>query len=176
MTYKEEIFAAMKMLGQDPRTIFIGQCVEHSGTAMFHTLKDVPLEQRVELPVFENTQTGIAIGLSLAGFVPVSIYPRMDFLISAYDQLANHLDKIGEMSDGQFNPHVIVRTAIGSVNPLFPGPQHCNNYSDAFRASLRNVDVVELKRSLEVVPAYRKALESGRSTILVEFPDLYDAE
>ena len=79
------------------------------------------------------------------------------------------------MSAGQFNPRVIVRTAVGSTNPLFPGPQHCNDYCDALRHSVRNIDIVQLKRSEEIVPAYRKALDSNKSTVLVEYPDLYDS-
>ena len=41
---------------------------------------------------------GLSLGLALQGFVPVSIYPRIDFLLSATNQLVNHLDKIRLMS------------------------------------------------------------------------------
>ncbi|MBS3083577.1 hypothetical protein J4423_02125 [Candidatus Pacearchaeota archaeon] len=175
MTYREELFKAMDVLGQDERTVFLGQCVVNSGTFMYHTLKNIPLNKRLEMPVFEDTQMGMSIGLALAGYVPVSVFPRMDFLICATNQIANHLDKFVEMSAGQFNPRVIVRTAVGSTNPLFPGPQHCNDYCDALRHSVRNIDIVQLKRSEEIVPAYRKALDSNKSTVLVEYPDLYDS-
>ena len=175
MTYREELFKAMDVLAQDDRTLFLGQCVVNSGTFMYHTLKNIPPSKRMEMPVFEDTQMGISIGLALAGYVPVSVFPRMDFLICATNQLANHLDKIAEMSSGQFNPKVIVRSAVGSTNPLFPGPQHCNDYCDSLRSSLRNVDVVQLREAAQIVPAYRQALDSPRSTVVIEYPDLYDS-
>ena len=37
---------------------------------------------------------GMAIGLSLSGFIPVCCYPRFDFFILALNQAVNHLDKI----------------------------------------------------------------------------------
>ena len=71
MNYKEETKKAMKMLGENPKTIFIGQTVEYEGSAMFGSLEQVPAEKKMELPIIEDTQMGMAIGLSLNGFIPV---------------------------------------------------------------------------------------------------------
>mgnify|MGYP000117600495 CR=1 FL=1 len=79
---------------------------------MFNSLKSVDPNKRIELPVFEDTQMGIATGLALNGFIPVNCYPRFDFLILAMNQLVNHLDKIRYMSFNQFKPRVIIRTEI----------------------------------------------------------------
>ena len=77
MSYKEEIVKAMALMAGDERTIFIGQSVRFSGHIMFETLEEakVPMDKRIEMPVFEDTQMGISIGLALEGFIPVSIYP-----------------------------------------------------------------------------------------------------
>ena len=56
-------------------------------------------ERCIELPVFEETQTGIALGMGLSGKNVISIYPRFDFycrIESAY----NHSDKLAVMSAG----------------------------------------------------------------------------
>ena len=98
--------------------------------------------KKIELPLIEDTQMGMSIGLSLEGYIPISIYPRIDFLIIAMNQLVNHLEKIEEMSCGQFKPKVIIRTAIGSTKPLYPGLQHCSDYSDALKCILKNVNVI----------------------------------
>jgi pyruvate/2-oxoglutarate/acetoin dehydrogenase E1 component len=156
-------------------TIFIGQSVKWKGTGLYWTIQQIPNEKKIELPVFEDIQMGISIGLSLEGYTPISIYPRMDFLICAYNQLVNHLDKMDEMSDGQFKPKVIMRTAIGSVKPLFPGPQHCQDHCDSLEKMLTNVDVVKLTKKEDVFPEYEKAYNKQKSTILVEIPDLYDS-
>ena len=175
MNYKDEMVKAMKMLAQDSRTLFIGQSVRWSGHIIFDTLEDakVPMNKRYELPVFEDSQLGISTGLALGGFIPISIYPRMDFLIIAMNQLVNHLDKMNEMSCGQFKPKVIIRTMVGSKTPLNPGPQHCQNHIEGLRKMLTNIDIHCLNSADIVLFSYLQALESPRSSILVEFGDLY---
>lgn len=175
-TYKEELTKAMKMLSEHPKTIFIGQNIIYGGTSMFWTCQDIPLEKRRELPVFEEVQMGMSLGMALEGFIPISIYPRMDFLISAVNQLVNHLDKADEMSDGQFKPTVIIRTAIGSTSPLMPGPQHSQDHTEALRLLCKNINVVKLESAEQIVPEYKKALEADRPTILVEIPDKYNKD
>ena len=176
MTYRDELIKAMSMLAEHPQTIFLGQAVRSTGTAIYHTIKHLPENKRIELPVAEEMQLGISTGLALKGFIPVSIYPRWNFLILATNQVVNHLDKMEVMSDGQFKPKVIIRTCVGSVNPLMPGPQHDSDFTDAFRLMCRNIEIVRLEKADEVFPEYERALDSPRSTILVEIPDRYDSE
>ena len=162
------------MLSNDSRVMFMGQAVEYAGTAMTNTLKDVPKEQLLEMPVFEDTQMGMTLGLALAGFIPVSIYPRWNFLICATNQLVNHVDKITMMSD--FKPRIIIRTSVGSERPLHPQHQHVGDYTDAFRLLCENIDVIRLEEPEDIVPAYAKAYErkDGKATILVEYGDYYN--
>ncbi len=171
--YFDELKKAMLLLAQNEKVIFIGQAVAYKGTALFKTLEGIPEDKRIELPVFEDVQMGMSTGLSLEGFIPVSIFPRMDFMILGINQLVNHMDKIELMSQGQFKPKVIIRTAVGSIKPLFPGPQHCQDHSEALKKMLTNVDVVKLTKKEDIIPAYQQALNSGKSTILIEIPDLY---
>lgn len=169
LDYKRETVKAMNLLAEDERTIFIGQNVIYPGAIAIHkALKDIPTSKKLELPVVEDMQMGISIGLSLEGFIPVSIFPRMDFLIIAANQLVNHLDKIEEMSHSQFKPKVIIRTCIGSKKPLNPGPQHCQDHTEALKALLTNVDVVKLTEAEEILPVYKQALESEKSSIVIE--------
>ena len=90
MKYYDELKRSMEFLAQDSRTVFIGQAVEVPGTAMANTLIDISLGKRLELPVAEEMQMGMTLGLGLQGFIPVSIYPRWNFLILAINQLVNH--------------------------------------------------------------------------------------
>ena len=171
MSFKEELTKAMNLLAQESGSIFIGQNIRYPGHIMAGTFTGVPREKLIEVPVFEDTQLGISMGLALAGFSPVvSIFPRLDFLIIACNQLINHLDKIEQSSQGQFKPKVIIRTMVGSIAPMYPGPQHCQDHSEALRLMLTNIDLVKLTKAEEVMPAYRGAVESWRSTILVEAP------
>ena len=143
--YKDELIKSMNFLAKKKNTLFLGQSVEYSGNAIFNTLKNVPLKKKLELPVFEDAQMGISIGLALNGYVPITCYPRFDFLILAMNQLVNHLDKIRKMSRNEMKPKVIIRTSIGSKIPLDGGPQHTQNYTKVFKKILTEVKVVYLE-------------------------------
>ena len=175
MKYFDEIKSSMEWLARDPRTVFIGQAVEVPGTAMSNTVKDIPIARRIEIPVAEELQMGMSIGLALQGQVPVSIYPRWNFLLLAANQLVNHLDKLGVMSNGGYQPRVIIRTSIGSQRPLHPQFQHIGDFTDAFRLICTTVEVIRLDEPDQIFPAYERALlrDDGRSTLLVEWGDYY---
>ena len=44
----------MDYLGSQSNTFFLGQAVEYKGTAMTNTLKDVPRDKLLEMPVDEE--------------------------------------------------------------------------------------------------------------------------
>jgi len=175
MTYFDQITTAMIKLAEDDRVIFLGQCVEYPGNALHNNLKHIDPKKRIEMPVVEDLQMGMSIGMALNGLVPVTIYPRFDFLVCASNQLINHLDKFSGMSDGRVRPKVIIRVCVGSTDPLHPGIQHCSDHSEAYGYLLKTVELVVLETSDMIVPAYMNALErtDGRSTILVEKADSY---
>jgi len=173
MKYFKELQKAMSLLNENPHTLFIGQAVEYEGTGLYDSLSHIPQEKRLELPVAEYFQTGLANGMAINGMIPVSTYPRWNFLLMGVDQIVNHLDKFTTMSNGKLNPKVIVRVAVGSQHPVDPQCQHKGNFSDAFRSMLQNTEVIELIEPEDIVPAYEKALSrtDGKNTILVEFAD-----
>jgi pyruvate/2-oxoglutarate/acetoin dehydrogenase E1 component len=76
LKYEKELSRAMEFLSQDPRVVFIGQAVAVKGTAMTNTLKNVDSDKKVELPVAEEMQMGMALGMALVGYIPVAVYPR----------------------------------------------------------------------------------------------------
>ncbi len=175
MKYADELTKAMDLLAKDPKTIFLGQAVEYPGTAMTNTLKNVPKKKLIEIPVAEEMQLGISNGLALNNYIPISIFPRWNFLLLATNQLINHLDKFEVMSQGLFKTKVIIRTSIGSQRPLHPQHQHVGDFTEAFKKVLSTVDIIRLEEPKDVIPAYEKALErdDGKSTILVEYGDYY---
>jgi pyruvate/2-oxoglutarate/acetoin dehydrogenase E1 component len=173
--YQQELTRAMDYLGADPRTIFLGQAVAYPGTGMSGTLVNVPKEKLTEFPVAEELQLGASIGLALGGFIPVTIYPRYNFLLLAMNQLILHLDKLSQMSQNGYCPNVIVRVGIGSERPLHPQAQHIGDFTEPLRQMLSTVEVIRLDEPEDIMPAYNKALtrRDGRATICVEFGDYY---
>ena len=175
MRYFDELKRSMNHLAADSRVVFLGQAVACPGTAMSNTLTDVPKHQLLELPVDEEMQMGMANGLAIAGQIPVSIYPRWNFLVLAMNQIVNHLDKFALMSNGRYQPKVIIRTGIGSERPLHPQHQHVGDFTSAIRSMCSTIEVIRLDEPADVFPAYEKALlrDDGRSTIVVEYGDYY---
>jgi pyruvate/2-oxoglutarate/acetoin dehydrogenase E1 component len=172
MKYFDELKRSMEYLDSIDNTVFLGQAVGCAGTGMSNTLKNCKESKKIELPVFEETQMGMSIGLSLAGLLPISIYPRWNFLLLATNQIVNHLDKIGEYST--YRPKVIIRTSIGSERPLHPQHQHVGDFTEAFKKMLNIVDVIRLDDPKDIFPAYEWAVKSPKSTILVEWGDFYN--
>ena len=174
--YKDELIRSMKYLSKDKRTIFLGQSVKYSGNAIFNTLKDVDDKKKIELPVFEDVQMGLSTGLALQGFIPITCYPRFDFLILAMNQIVNHLDKIRHMSSNEFKPKVIIRTSIGSKNPLDGGVQHTQNYTNIFKKILTEIEVVRLTKPTQIFKEYKKAYlrKDLKSTLMIEDGDSYN--
>jgi len=171
--YKDEAKKAMQLLAEDSKTIFLGQTVGCKGSPVYSSLEGICMEKRIETPIMEECQMGMSIGLALENYIPVSIYPRFDFLVSASNQLVNLLDKTQKLSNGDFNPKVIVRTIVGSKKPLDGGLQHTQNHSEAYKLLLPNMNVRELTNSKDFVNEYVSALNSDRSSLLIELGELY---
>jgi len=171
--YQQNLVKAMDMLARDTNTVFLGQTVIYEGSPIYGSLKNILDKKKIEMPVFEDTQMGLSIGLSLEGFIPITIFPRIDFLICAINQLVNHLDKIEDMSKGEFYPGVIIRTQIGSKYPMNGGLQHTGDYTTGLKKMLKNVKVIKIKNEKDVIPSYKYALDmanQGLSTLLIEVP------
>ena len=79
--YFDELKSAMTWLANHEDTLFLGQAVSVPGTAMSTTLQTLAPEKLIELPVAEEMQMGISVGLAIDGFVPISIFPRWNFLL-----------------------------------------------------------------------------------------------
>ena len=92
--YKDALTNSMTFLGQQDDTIFIGQQVLWQGNPMSTTLGNVPKHKMIEVPVMEESQMGMSLGLAMAGSFVITFYPRWDFLICATNQLVNHVDKL----------------------------------------------------------------------------------
>lgn len=176
MKYLDEVKRAMTYLGSQEQTLFIGQSIRYPGTPIHGTLESVPDDKKIEMPVFEESQLGLSIGLALEGYVPVSIFPRFNFLLVAMSQLVNHVDKIPYISQGGLMPKVIIKTMVGSVRPLDAGVQHGGDFAEGLKHMLDTVAIERLTEADMIVPAYERALtrEDGKSTILIEYGDFYN--
>lgn len=173
--YFSELCRAMAWLAEQPNAVFVGQGVGYAGTTLTDTLRDVPKDRLLEFPVAEDLQMGVATGMALEGILPVCIFPRWNFMLCAANQIVNHLDRLSLFSAGGYNPRVIIRVATPITQGFYPGPQHDDDFTDAFRAMLRTVKVVTLTTAGAIMPEYQQAVAAQYSTILVEYTALYGA-
>ena len=173
--YFSELCRAMEWLAEQPNTLFVGQGVGAAGTTMTDTLKDVPKDKLLEFPVAEDLQTGFSTGVALEGVLPVCIFPRWNFMLCAANQIVNHLDRLPIYSNWGYNPRVIIRVATPVTTPFYPGPQHDDDFTEAFRSMVRTIRIVCLRTPSLIMPAYKVAATAPCSTLLVEYTELYGA-
>lgn len=171
MKYKEQLWHEMQELAKNPKVVFLGQQV--GAEDFYGTLTGVPSDRRREMPVAEELQLGMSIGLALEGYLPVSIFQRMDFLPRAMDQLVNHLDILNKLSEGKFNPKVIIRTTIGVSGPLDIGLQHKKDLVKGFQ-ELLHFPVIRVTTIEEIAHAYKQARECEGPILIVEEQDRYE--
>lgn len=169
--YKDELTKSMTWLGEKNNTVFIGQQIVYAGNPMSTTLTSVDKEKMIEVPVMEETQMGMSLGLSLNGNTVISFYPRWDFIISATNQLVNHVDKFELMTGKKVN--ILIRLGKGSDTPLDPGHQHKGNYFNEFKSICKNITFHNLVDSATIFETYKNAYETGGVHVLVEYPELY---
>lgn len=176
MKYFDELKRTMEWVAQQPRTLFVGQTVAGPGTFMFQTLRDVSPEKTLEMPINESFQMQFSIGLALAGYIPISVYPRQNFLLIATADMVNTLDKIPAISSNRILPKVIIRVASGPDAPVHPGHQHVGNYAQGFRKMFSWIEVVELDEPEDIFPVYKHAIErqDNKSMLIIEHGNFYN--
>jgi len=178
LKYFDELKRTMEWMAERPETMFVGQTVAGPGTFMFQTLRDLPKEKTLEMPINESFQMQFTIGMALAGYVPVSVYPRQNFLLLSTGDMVNMLDKIPAISSGKVSPRIIIRVAAGPYEPVHPGHQHIGNYAEGFRKLFSWIEVVELEEPEEIFPAYQYALEreDPKTTLIIEHGNYYGSK
>jgi pyruvate/2-oxoglutarate/acetoin dehydrogenase E1 component len=169
--YKDALTDAMTFLGDKDNTVFIGQQIIYAGNPMSTTLGNVSKDKMIELPVMEETQMGMSMGIAMTGKTVITFYPRWDFIILAANQLINHVDKFELMTGSKLN--LIIRLGKGSDKPLDPGHQHKGNYFEEFKSMCPHITFHNLLNKEDILSTYKNAYEQGGVHVIVEYPELY---
>jgi pyruvate/2-oxoglutarate/acetoin dehydrogenase E1 component len=169
--YKDALTDAMTFLGEKDNTVFIGQQIIYAGNPMSTTLGNVSKDKMIELPVMEETQMGMSMGIAMTGKTVITFYPRWDFIILAANQLINHVDKFELMTGSKLN--LIIRLGKGSDKPLDPGHQHKGNYFEEFKSMCPHITFHNLLNKEDILSTYKNAYEQGGVHVIVEYPELY---
>jgi pyruvate dehydrogenase E1 component alpha subunit len=169
ISYKDAVEKAMTELGEQG-AIFIGYNVL-KGDAM-GTLKNVPAEQKLETPVAENLMSGLAIGMSFEGFLPVIYFERHDFMLVAMDAIVNHIDKIERISHGEYKVPVIIRAVTADAGPFYSGITHSQDFTEMLKKAV-SFPVIDPVSGVDVLNAFRAAAKSEKPAIIIERKSRY---
>ena len=169
ISYKDAVHQMMTEFGEDGM-IFIGYNVA-KGDAM-GTLKNVPMDQKLETPVAENLMSGLAIGMSFEGYKPVLYFERHDFMLVAMDAIGNHIDKIERISHGEFKVPVIIRAVEAFGGPFYSGPTHHQDFTSILKEVV-DFPVIDPVTGVDILKAFKGAKESGRPAIIIERKSRY---
>jgi len=102
-------------------------------TGVFGTtkgLREIYGEERVrDMPISENGMTGIALGSALVGKRPIMTHMRLEFAMTAVEQIVNQAAKWHYMFDGVKAP-MVIRMIVG--RGWGQGPQHSQSLHSWF--------------------------------------------
>ena len=133
---------------------------------------NISAEQKLETPVAENLMSGLAIGMSFEGFLPVIYFERHDFMMVAMDAIVNHIDKIERISHGEFKVPVIIRAVTADGGPFYSGITHSQDFTEVLKAAV-TFPVYDPKSGKEILEAFRNARDSKRPAIIIERKSRY---
>lgn len=108
--------ATRQEMERDERVFIFGLDVDDHKSIQGSTaglLKQFGPERCFGTPLSEDAMTGVAIGAAMAGYRPIHVHIRMDFMMLAMNQLVNMAAKSHYMYNGQVNVPLVVRTMIG---------------------------------------------------------------
>jgi pyruvate dehydrogenase E1 component beta subunit len=136
MTMVQAINAALhEEMARDDRVVVFGQDVAKNGGVFRATdglLDRFGGERVVDTPLAEAAIVGSAIGLAVAGMVPVAEIQFLGFSYQAFHQIAGQLARLRYRSDGRFTMPVVIRAPFGG------GVRTPELHSDSIEAQLAN--------------------------------------
>ena len=154
------------LLRTRPAVFCIGQGLWspwYVGNTMTDLEKEFGLQRVIDTPVSELATTGAALGAALAGYRPVVVHPRLDFMLLATDQIVTQAANWSSMFGGQVAVPLTVRAIVNRGGEQ--GAQH----SQALHAWFAHVP--GLRVVMPATPADARDLLV--SSVLCDDPVLY---
>ena len=192
--------AVSQEMARDEKVFLFGLDVDDHKAIQGSTaglLKKYGPERVFGTPLSEDAMTGFAIGAAMAGYRPVHVHIRMDFLMLCMNQLVNMAAKSHYMYGGQVKVPMVVRTMIGrswgqgaqhsqALHSMFmhvPGlkvvmPSNAHDAKGCMIAAIRdNNPVIFIEHRLlcnkqAYVPEESFEVEIGKGRVLMEGDDV----
>lgn len=116
LSYSDGIREAfVYLLNSDEKVFILGQGLWspwYVGNTMLDLDKIYGRGRVIDTPVSECAVTGMAVGAAIAGYRPIVVHPRMDFMMYAIDPIVNQAAKWNHMFNGKLNAPLTIRAII----------------------------------------------------------------
>jgi pyruvate dehydrogenase E1 component beta subunit len=177
ITYAEAIKEAMEQVMKRDRKVFIiGQGITspwYVGNSCDGLFEKFGEKRVIDTPVSENGITGAAVGAAMADTRPVLIFPRMDFMYLAMDQIINQAANWHYIFGGKVNVPLVIR---GIINR---GGEQAAQHSQAIQAIFAHIPglkVVMPSTPYDAKGLLISAIYDGNPVIYIDDRWLYGLE
>lgn len=123
-----------------------------------------------DTPLSEDAMTGFGLGAALNGMRPIHIHIRIDFMLLAFNQIANMLSSWNYSSCGQLKAPMVIRGIIG--RGWGQGFQHSKSMYSVF-AHIPGVKVVLPTTAYDAKGLLISAIRDDNPVIFIEHRWLY---
>jgi len=177
ISYTEAIREATEqIMEKDSRVFLIGQGVTspwYVGNTTTGLVEKFGEKRVIDTPVSENAVTGVAVGAALTQMRPFLVFPRMDFMYLAMDQIINQAANWHYMFGGKVNVPLVIR---GIINR---GGEQAAQHSQAIQAIFSHVPglkVVMPSNPYDAKGLLISAFQDNNPVIYIDDKWLYDEE
>ena len=174
MSYRDALREALREeLQRDSSVYLIGEDIGRWGNLFGVSaglLDDFGSEQVKDAPISEAAITGCAVGSAIMGMRPIVEIMYIDFVSIAMDQIVNHACKYHQLSCGQVNVPIVIRTqgGIGMRN----SSQHSQSLENWF-VNVPGLIVAMPSTPYDVKGLLKSAVRNDNPVILIEHKLLY---
>lgn len=127
----------------------------------------------VDTPISEMGFTGLAVGASYKGLIPVCEFMTWNFALQAIDHIINSSAKMRYMSGGMIGSSIVFRGPNGYSPGV--GAQHTHDFLSWF-ANVPGLKVVAPFSAKDHYGIMKGALRDGNPVVILENEVLYDHE
>lgn len=159
---------------RDAKVVVFGQDVAHGKGGVFGITRNLTATHGADRcfnsPLAESSIIGIAMGMSMAGSIPVAEIQFADYMWTGVNQLFNELASLYYRSNGAFHCPVVLRMPYGGY--IQGGPYHSQSI-EAFLAHAPGLKVVVPSNAADAKRLMKAAIRDPNPVIFLEHKALY---